>query len=127
MVTISKMEAKKQDLKEEIEVLQEEKKANIFGDFLVFIKKYGVVGLAMGVVVGGAVKTLVDSLVNNIINPILGKIIGKVSFRDYTPYDIPVGSFITDFINFIILMFLVYLSIRFFISKFIDEDELKKI
>jgi large conductance mechanosensitive channel len=109
------------------EETKEQKKATLFGEFFQFIKKYGVVGLALGVVVGGAVKTLVDSLVLNLINPILGRVIGRVNFSELIFYDIKYGQFLTDAINFLILMFLVYLTIKFFISRFVDEEELKKI
>lgn len=46
-------------------------------DFIGFIRKQGVVGLATGFILGGAISKLVASLVEDIINPILGIILGK--------------------------------------------------
>jgi large conductance mechanosensitive channel len=95
--------------------------------FIQFIKKYGVVGLALGVVIGNAVKTLVDSFVNNIISPLLGKIIQQGSLTNWVVWDIHIGSFINDLINFLILLFIVYLSITLIIGRFLTEDEKKQL
>jgi large conductance mechanosensitive channel len=100
-----------------------EKKENILSDFIDFIKKYGVVGLAVGVVIGQAVTKLVNSLVDNIINRILAKVLGLVDLSSFSPFDIKIGSFITDLINFIIITFVVYISIRFFIIRFLGDEE----
>lgn len=104
-----------------------EKKENILVDFMEFIKKYGVVGLAVGVVIGQAVTKLVNSLVDNIINRILAKVLGLVDLSSFSPFDIKIGSFITDLINFIIITFVVYISIRFFIIRFLGEEEKAKL
>jgi large conductance mechanosensitive channel protein len=45
--------------------------------FMEFIRKQGVVGLAVGFVLGGAVSKVVTALVTDIINPLLGILIGK--------------------------------------------------
>jgi large conductance mechanosensitive channel len=100
-----------------------EKKENLLVDFIDFIKKYGVVGLAVGVVIGQAVTKLVNSLVDNIINRILAKVLGLVDLGSFSPFDIKIGSFITDLINFIIITFVVYISIRFFIIRFLGDEE----
>jgi large conductance mechanosensitive channel len=103
------------------------KKENLLVDFIDFIKKYGVVGLAVGVVIGQAVTKLVNSLVDNIINRILAKVLGLVDLSSFSPFDIKIGSFITDLINFIIITFVVYISIRFFIIRFLGEEEKAKL
>ncbi len=112
---------------EKEEQINKKAKSNLIADFVDFIKKYGVVGLAIGVVIGQAVTKLVNSLVDNIINKILAKFIGLVDLSNFSPYDIKVGSFITDLINFVIITFVVYLSIRFFIIKFLGEEERTKL
>ena len=95
--------------------------------FIQFIKKYGVVGLALGVVIGNAVKTLVDSLVANIISPILGKIIQQGELASWVVWDIKIGSFVSDLINFVILLFIVYLAIKLIIGKLLSDDEKKQL
>jgi large conductance mechanosensitive channel len=102
-------------------------KLTFFQEFVEFIKKYGVLGLALGVVVGSGIKSLVDSLTTDIINPILGKILGKVELKSISIWDIHVGSFLTQLINFLILLFVVYLSIRLFLARFMSEEEKEKL
>jgi len=94
-------------------------------EFFSFLKKFGVIGLALGVIIGSAVKTLVDSFVKYIIEPLLGKIIGKVNLSGIEFYDIKIGSFVNEVINFMILMLVVYLAISFLIKRFLSEDEIK--
>jgi large conductance mechanosensitive channel len=95
--------------------------------FMDFIKKFGVIGLALGVVIGSAVKALVDSLVANIVSPILGKIIGAADLSGIVFFDIRVGQFLSDFINFIVLLFVVYIMVKVVIGSFLSEDEKKSL
>ena len=44
--------------------------------FMDFIRKQGVIGLAVGFILGGAVSKVVASLVSDIINPIIGVALG---------------------------------------------------
>ena len=113
---------------ETIKTINKEKvKANLLSDFVGFIQKYGVVGLAIGVVIGQAVTKLVNSIVENLINPILAKIIGQVDLSNFKPFDIKIGAFVNDLINFLVITFVVYLAIRFFIIRFLGEEEKTKL
>lgn len=103
-------------------------KKSIAHEFLEFIQKYGVLGLAIGVVTGGAVKTLVDSLVTNLISPLLAKVGGLDNLKDaWIISGFKFGAFTADLINFLILMLVIFLTIKFFIGRFLSEDEHKKI
>lgn len=44
--------------------------------FIEFIRKQGVVGLAVGFMLGGAISKLVSAIVQDIINPIINVILG---------------------------------------------------
>jgi large conductance mechanosensitive channel protein len=104
-----------------------QKATSFLKEFVGFIKKFGVVGLALGVVIGGAVKTLTDSLVANVINPLLAKIVGKADLSGWVVWDIKIGNFVNDIINFIILMLVVYLAIRVFIFQLLTDEEKKNL
>jgi large conductance mechanosensitive channel len=106
---------------------KEDSKASFAKEFLEFIKKYGVLGLAIGVITGTAVKSLVDNFVLNIINPVLGRLVSADSLTTLEIFGIKYGAFLNELINFVILMLIVFIFIRFFLSKFIDEEDLKKI
>ncbi len=88
--------------------------------FLDFIRTQGVVGLAVGLVLGGAVSILVKSLVDNIILPPIGLLLGSgnglkgLSWtigngKNGDPAVIYYGTFLNDFLNFVIIALVVYL------------------
>lgn len=88
--------------------------------FLDFIRTQGVVGLAVGLILGGAVTILVKSLVDNVILPPIGLLLGSgdgLKGLSWTigkgnggdPAIIYYGTFLNDFINFLIIALVVYL------------------
>jgi len=88
--------------------------------FLDFIRTQGVVGLAVGLVLGGAVSILVKSLVDNVILPPIGLLLGSgdgLKGLSWTigkgdsgdPAVIYYGTFLNDFLNFVIIALVVYL------------------
>jgi large conductance mechanosensitive channel len=113
------------------EVKMPQVKLDFATEFLDFIKKYGVIGLAIGIIVGGAVQELVKSIVDNLLNPLIG-LIPKLSSLDALQLQImgatfTYGAFLKDLINFIALMALVFFLIKFFISKFMSESDSKHV
>jgi large conductance mechanosensitive channel len=113
-------------IQKSMEILEKTRVTSVLTDFTTFIKKYGVVGLAIGVVIGQAVNKLVTSIVDNLLNPILGKILGLVELKEFAPFGIKVGIFLTDFINFLAVTFVVYLAIRLFIVYLMTDEEKSK-
>ena len=85
--------------------------------FIEFIQSQGVIGLAIGVVMGTSVTKLVTSLVTNIINPIVGLFLGKIGdlnkmYLQVGSAQILFGSFISSLIDFLIVAFVVYFSVK---------------
>jgi len=126
---MQKKKTKLEIIQEDIEITKEvlKKPLSFAHEFLEFLQKFGVIGFALGIVVGGAVKSVVDSFVKYILDPLLGKILGKVNLSGIEFYDIKIGSFLNDVINFIILMLVVYLAISFFMKRFLTEEDMKRI
>ncbi len=94
-----------------------EKINNPLAGFIEFIQSQGVIGLAIGVVMGTSVTKLVTSLVTNIINPVIGLFLGKIG--DLSKMSLQIGSaqilfgnFISSFIDFVIIAFVVYFSVK---------------
>jgi large conductance mechanosensitive channel len=86
-------------------------------EFIEFIRTQGVVGLAVGFILGKAVSDVVGSIVKDIINPIIGIALGK--FGDLTALEINIlsahityGNFLSIFINFIVIAFVVYFGVK---------------
>ncbi|MDD3717941.1 MAG: MscL family protein [Actinomycetota bacterium] len=92
-----------------------EKKKGLQG-FLEFIRKQGVVGLAIGFIVGVATGTVVNALVADLINPIIGAIIGQGSLDTLTftigDAVFTYGHFIGVVINFAIILAVVYFGFK---------------
>jgi large conductance mechanosensitive channel len=97
--------------------------------FLTFLKQFGVVALALGVVVGQTVNKLVNSLVENIITPIINLLIpsnGK-SFQGLEFFGIKYGAFISSLIEFVIVLLIIYIVVSFVVSKLLTDEEKKKL
>lgn len=90
-------------------------------DFSDFIRKQGVVGLAIGLVLGVQVKALVDQIVASFINPLLGLILpGHGGLADKT-FVLSVGdkqavfsygATISVLISFIAVLLIVYFGVK---------------
>jgi len=86
-------------------------------DFIDFIRKQGVVGLAIGFILGGAVSNLVSALVQDVINPVIGIFLGPVGNLAYAKItlggvEILWGHFISVLINFLVVALVVYYGFK---------------
>lgn len=100
------------------------------GEFKDFISRGNVMDMAIGVIIGGAFKGIIDSLVNDIIMPIISKIVGGLDFSNWFmaldggAYNtlaaaqeagaatLNYGKFITVFINFLIMAFVIFTMVK---------------
>jgi large conductance mechanosensitive channel len=112
-------------------------------EFREFAAKGNVVDLAVGVIIGAAFGKIVDSLVKDIIMPIIGRVTGGLDFSNYfVPLSSKVhataladakkegavlawGNFLTILINFIIVAFALFLTIKLIISKLYQPEAAK--
>jgi large conductance mechanosensitive channel len=85
-------------------------------EFMDFLNKYGVVGLAIAFIIGGAAGALITALVNDLIMPIIGVLIPGGEWRTTVFYVGPIKFLLGDFagalINFIIIALVVFLIAR---------------
>ena len=99
--------------------------------FLEFIQSQGVIGLAIGVVMGTSVTKLVTAFVTDLINPIIGLLLGKIGdlnkmYLQVGSAQILFGSFISSLIDFLIVAFVVYFSVKFLKLDRLDKKADKK-
>lgn len=85
--------------------------------FIDFIRKQGVVGLAVGFILGGAVSKVVAALVEDIINPIIGVALGKaggLAAASFTIGTVEIlwGHFIGVIIDFLVIALVVYYGVK---------------
>jgi large conductance mechanosensitive channel len=99
--------------------------------FIEFIKKQGVIGLAVGFILGGAVSKVVASFVEDIVNPIVGILLKKSGTLATVSIDIGsakimLGHFISIVINFLIIAFVVYFGIKWLKLDKLDDKLAEK-
>ncbi len=85
--------------------------------FLEFVRKQGVVGLAVGFILGGAVSKLVSALVEDIINPILSIVLGATEGLKQATFElgsatIKYGDFLSVLIDFAVIAAVVYYIVK---------------
>lgn len=93
---------------------------SLFDEFKNFAFKGNVVDLAVGVIIGGAFGKIVDSLVKNIIMPLISVMLpGDQEYAKWAipinGKEIPVGLFLAEIVNFLILAAVLFV----FIVKFL--------
>ena len=87
--------------------------------FMTFIREQNIVGLAVGLVLGTQAGATVNSLIDNVSMPPIGLLLGsaeglrgwKIALGE-TGASLSLGAFINDFINFVVLAFVIYLVIK---------------
>jgi len=112
---------KEDDMLEELKKIREllspppppPKPKNLAKEFLEFIKKYKVLGLASAFIIGLAVNALILSLAQDIITPIIGIFIpGFDNIADIKIGVFGIGNFIAALINFIIIALIVFIIVK---------------
>ncbi len=86
-------------------------------DFLTFIRKQGVVGLAIGFILGGSISKVVSSLVEDIINPLLSLLLGKIGNLNNATFmigsaTIKWGHFASVLIDFAVIALVIYIATK---------------
>ncbi|MGI6633137.1 MAG: MscL family protein [Bacillota bacterium] len=95
-------------------------------DFVEFIRKQGVVGLAIGFILGGSVSKVVAALVEDIISPLIGIAMGSMADLAEASFTIGTatimwGHFISTFVDFVLVAAVVY-----FVFKKLGLEKLDK-
>lgn len=81
--------------------------------FLEFIRKRGVVGLAIGFLIGGSVSKFVTSFVQDVVQPTIGLIFGfKTGMQEWMIGPVAIGNFLSAFIDFLIIAVIVYAGFK---------------
>lgn len=92
-------------------------------DFKQFIMKGNVLDLAVAVIIGAAFGKIITSLVDDVVMPIVGILMGNVDFKslkiliepavgDSPEVAVYYGMFIQNVVDFLIIAFFIFLTIR---------------
>ena len=121
---------------EKTETVEKEKEAGIIdlrksaqgfsAEFMDFLKKYQVIGLAVAFVIGSAALTLVTALVKDLIMPFIGVLIPGGDWQTQVfqvgPVKFMPGDFANALINFIIIALVIFMLV-----KYIMKGDVKKL
>jgi large conductance mechanosensitive channel len=98
-----------------------EEKKGLIAEFMAFLMKYQVIGLAVAFIIGAAATKMVTATVNEIIIPIIWAIIPGGSWRTAVinagPIAFLVGDFVGAVIDFIIIALVVFLVVKFMMKE----------
>ncbi len=98
-----------------------EPKKSLSQEFMDFLNKYGVIGLAIAFVMGAAVTKLVSALVADLIMPIIGALIPGGDWRkatlDIGNIKFMVGDFVGALIDFIIIAIVIFLIVKAIVKE----------
>jgi large conductance mechanosensitive channel len=94
-----------------------DEKKGFVQEFMDFLMKYQVVGLAVAFIIGAAATKMVTATVNDIIMPIIGALIPGGDWRTTVvqagPIKLLVGDFIGAIIDFVIIALVVFLVVKY--------------
>lgn len=90
-------------------------------DFVNFLEEYGIIGLAIAFVVGVEVNNLVNTVVEEAIMPIVGVFLPEGGWQQATAtvfgVEFGVGQLLGAVINFVIILLLVFLFVKYLLGK----------
>ena len=92
------------------------------GEFMKFLKEYGVIGLAIAVIIGVKASELVKAIVDGVLMPIVGLVIPGGGWQTWTLGPFQIGMVLGALIDFVIVAWLVF----WFSKKVLREETVAK-
>jgi large conductance mechanosensitive channel len=90
-------------------------------EFLEFLKKYGVIGLAIAVVIGGKVNEFVSATVSDLLMPIIGVVLPEGGWENWVlelgPIKLAIGHWLGVAIDFVIIAFFVFMIAKMLLGE----------
>ena len=103
---------------------------SLIREFLVFLKKFGVLALAVGVLLGEQVNNLEKALIDDVVMPLLSPLLPSGSWESAVimvgQSKLKIGHLLEATLHFTIVALTVFLLLRFFLRDALDDDEPKK-
>jgi large conductance mechanosensitive channel len=90
-------------------------------EFVAFLNKHKVVGLAVAFIIGAAAAKLVSALVTDIIMPIIAALIPGGDWRTFVlqigPVKLLIGDFAGALIDFVIIAFVIFIIVKYMVKE----------
>ena len=85
-------------------------------EFMAFLNKYGVIGLAIAFIIGGAAGALVSALVADLLMPVITFFIPGGAWREAIlaigPIQLSIGHFVGALIDFLVIALVVFVLMK---------------
>ncbi|MEO8139262.1 MAG: MscL family protein [Gemmatimonadota bacterium] len=91
-------------------------------EFMKFLKEYGVIGLAIGVIIGSKAGELVKAIVDGLLMPIVGLLLPSGDWQKLVIGPFQIGLVLAALVNFVIIAMLVF----WFAKKVLREEQVAK-
>lgn len=91
---------------------QPEKPKGLWNEFMDFLSKYKVMGLAVAFILGIYLGALVQALVSDLIMPIIALATPGIKWEEISVGPFLVGHFVGTLITFIIVAFVIFLLVK---------------
>lgn len=95
-------------------------------EFMDFLNKYGVIGLAIAFIIGGAAGRLVSALVNDLLMPVIAVIVPGGEWRTSVFMVGPIKFLVGDFVG-VLIDFLIIALFVFMLSKQLSKTKLSSL
>ena len=92
------------------------------GEFKAFLKEYGVIGLALGVIIGSKAGELVTAIVDGLLMPIVGMLLPSGDWQKLAVGPFQIGIVLAALIKFIVVAYFVF----FVAKRILKEDKVAK-
>ena len=92
------------------------------GEFKAFLKEYGVIGLALGVIIGSKAGELVTAIVDGLLMPIVGMMLPGGDWQKLMVGPFAIGIVLAALIKFIVVAYFVF----FVAKRLLREDTVAK-
>jgi large conductance mechanosensitive channel len=96
-------------------------KKGMVGEFMDFLMKYQVIGLAVAFIIGAAATKMVTACVTDIIMPVIAVLIPGGDWRTQVvqvgPIKLLIGDFVGAIIDFVIIALVVFLIVKFMMKE----------
>ena len=96
--------------------------------FIGFIRRQGVVGLAVGFILGGAIAKVTTAVVNDLVNPLVGLLLGSAKGLESVKLNVGstqllIGHFVSVVLDFVVIALVVYCGVHILKLDRIDKKE----
>ena len=89
---------------------------------MTFLKEYGVIGLAIGVIIGSKAGELVKAIVDGLMMPLIGMVLPSGDWQAMVVGPFAIGIVLAALINFIVVAWMVFI----FAKKVLKEETVTK-